>query len=160
MSIDHRSNSKEKLPAPFPLPYVSRKALKRVKHPSVKPTECRYCNGAVELVGNEQIYRGRSYGEWPYAYLCRPCDAFVGLHPDTDIPLGTLANRELREARKKAKDEFHKMIRLEGGGRTFWYSQLAIKMGISVRECHFGMFDLDRCAHALSTCQKIQDGYL
>jgi len=33
--------------------------------------------------------------------LCKPCEAFVGCHQNTKKPLGAMANRAIREARKK-----------------------------------------------------------
>src|SRR5690606_31465936 len=97
-SVDPRAYSEGKLVPPAPLPYISRQALHRVKDWMPPPSCCPYCGGPVRLVKNCEIYRGRAYGAWPYAYWCQPCDAFVGLHPETDLPLGTLADRELREA--------------------------------------------------------------
>ena len=81
--------------APLKSLHLDKDTAEKVKDPTPVPTECRYCNGPVELVENSEIYR-RNYGKWPYAYLCRSCDAYVGLHPNTLIPLGSLANRELR----------------------------------------------------------------
>lgn len=154
MSIDKRAFSEEKLSAPEPLPYISRRALKRIPHPMPVPTVCSGCGGQVELVSNDEIY-GRGYGDWPFAYLCRPCDAYVGLHPNTDIPLGTLANKALREERKRSKAVFHDLIRHKGGSRTHWYRELAKQMRIGVDQCHFGMFDLERCEQALNACRAL-----
>ena len=144
---DPRAASSEKVIPPAPLPHVSRRALARVKNPLPVPTSCPYCAGTVSLLINSAIYR-REYGEWPYAYLCRPCDAYVGLHPETDIPLGTLANSELRVARQSSKALFHSMMEACGLSRAEAYIWLAGKMGIPVGECHFGWFGLDRCAQA------------
>lgn len=146
--IDPRANSLEKLEAPTPLPYVSRRALKRVKNPRYVPKECPYCGGPVVLVDNWVIYRGKSYGEWPYAYDCRPCDAFVGLHPDTDIPLGTLADKPLREARKSSKKLFHDLMEMSHKSRSDSYAWLADKMSIPTEVCHFGWFNEEQCEAA------------
>jgi hypothetical protein len=150
--IDPRSNSEEKLVPPNPLPYVSRKALKRVKNPLPAPVSCPYCSGPVDLVENSVIYKGHTYGDWPYAYDCRPCDAYVGLHPDTDVPLGTLANKALREARKKAKNEFHEWMELDRRNRNSAYQWLSEKMNLTVGECHFGWFNEDQCEEARDHC--------
>lgn len=154
MSIDPRANSAARLVAPAPLPHVSRRALKRVKNPLPAPTICRYCSGCVELVSNSEIYNGREYGDWPYAYLCTDCKAYVGLHPDTDIPLGTVAAAQLRKDRNAAKDAFHRMKEKRGFSRSLAYQWLAGKMGIEVDVCHFGWFDQDDCAKALNICTE------
>lgn len=152
MQIDPRANAPERIAAPAPLPHVSRRALKRVKNPLPAPTDCRYCGECVGLVCNSEIYNGRTYGDWPYAYLCSGCRAYVGLHPDTDVPLGTLANDRLRKDRNLSKDMFHKFKENRGLTRTLAYEWLAAQMGIPVAECHFGWFEHEQCAQALRVC--------
>ena len=110
LGIDPRAYSNEKLVAPKPLPFLSRSALKRVRDRLVPPTCCHFCKGEVQLVSNGHIY-GREYGEWPYAYMCVGCGAYVGVHPHTDLPLGTLADSFTREARKVAKTPFMTLVR-------------------------------------------------
>lgn len=151
-SLDPRVLSLEKIVPPHPLPYVSRRALKRVTDGAPPPTECRYCSGDVELVSNSEVYKGREYGDWPYAYLCRPCDAYVGLHPNTDLPLGTLANKELRESRKVNKWLFIELTKDKGWSRTQAYHWLAKRMRIKPSRCHWGVFDIDDCEMAGMLC--------
>lgn len=145
--LDPRSKSKERIVPPEPLPFVSRKALGRVKDWMAPPSECPYCDNPVELVNNSQIYT-RSYGDWPYVYWCRPCDAYVGLHPQTDLPLGTLADAALRDARKQSKREFLRVSKKLGMGRSTAYTWLAQRMEIDKKLCHFGMFDGKQCLRA------------
>lgn len=158
-SIDPRALSTVRIPAPHPLPHVSRRALKRVKNPMQAPTVCRYCSGCVELVSNAEIYNGREYGDWPYAYLCADCDAYVGLHPDTDIPLGTLADAKLRKDRNASKAIFHRVKEFHGFSRSLAYQWLAREMGIPVESCHLGWFDHEQCGHALVLCQQDLAGH-
>jgi len=151
--IDKRAHSAEKLVAPAPLPVSSRRALKRIQHPAPIPTECNCCGGhRVALVENSEIYHGRSYGEWPYAYLCRDCGAYVGLHPVTDIPLGTLADKPLRDARNSCKRPFEMIWRNGAMSRKDAYAWLAKGLGIRAEECHFGLFDIERCQRARDLC--------
>lgn len=156
MSIDPRAFSNEKLEAPHPLPFVSRKALKRVKNPLPAPENCPYCEAAVRLVGHAEIYGGREFGDWPYVYLCSgdECSAYVGLHPATDIPLGTLANTDLRRARKENKRVFMAVIAGYVMSRTEAYQWLAEAMGIPVAECHWGWFDIEQCELAGRICAE------
>ncbi|MBD1589497.1 zinc-finger-containing protein [Pseudomonas typographi] len=146
MQIDPRANAPERIAAPAPLPHVSRRALKRVKNPLPAPTDCRYCGEEVRLVRNSEIYNGRSYGDWPFAYLCQCCRAYVGLHPDTDVPLGTVADDALRAARNRSKALFHDHMKTSGMSRTAAYKWLADQMRIDVSLCHFGWFEIDACA--------------
>lgn len=151
MSADPRIASETRIVPPAPLPHVSRRALSRVTDRMAPPTECRYCHGPVELVSNDLIY-GRLYGDWPYAYRCTPCDAHVGLHPNTDLPLGILANYTLRRAKSEAKQVWQRLSRLKGWKRREAYVWLAQALEIPKSECHFGHFDEHRCGLALSVC--------
>jgi hypothetical protein len=155
MSIDPRAYSEERLTPPEPLPYVSRRALKRVKHPMRAPEHCPLCGCNVTLIRNDAIY-GQIYGGWPFAYRCddesADCGAFVGLHPDTDIPLGTLADRDLRAARSSAKGAWQRLSANEGWSRSKAYRWLASALEIDADTCHFGWFDLDLCQTAEMAC--------
>ncbi len=150
--IDPRAHSPVRIVPSAPLPCVARSSLRRVRNPVPPPTTCRYCAGPVHLVNNAEIY-GREYGKWPYAYWCRPCNAYVGLHPGTDIPLGTLANKELRKLRNENKDLFHEVVERFGLSRDEGYENLSRKLGIPHAECHFGWFDEDRCRQAGEICR-------
>ena len=110
------------------------------------PTCCNNCGGPVRVVNNAEIY-GKPYGEWPWAYRCddRVCDSYVGLHPFTALPLGTLAGKALRDLRSEAKDLFNPIWQEEYMTRAEAYRWLAEKLGIPQEQCHFGHFDADRC---------------
>lgn len=154
---DVRSLQTSKIQPPKPLPHVSRKALARVRDRIEPPTECRYCGGPVALVSNAEIY-GCEYGEWPYAYRCDACDAHIGLHPHTDLPLGTLADAELRRSRIENKDLFNKLMRRLGWPRSAAYSWLAQAMGLDPSECHWGLFEVEDCERAGMLCaQKMNE---
>lgn len=142
----------------------SRRATARVPLPHMPaPTSCPHCGAGVELVKNSFVYAGREYGDWPWVYVCSKlgttCDAYVGLHPFTAIPLGTLANAEEREYRKRAKSLFNPCweagpVQERFQRRTAAYAWLAEAMGISTAECHFGMFDVARCEAAISILRE------
>lgn len=135
----------------------SRTAIARVSNPLSVPCQCRYCAGKVDLVSNSAIY-GREFGEWPWAYLCADCGAYVGLHPFTAIPLGTLADAPTRVARKAAKAAFNPIWQDAGSkerkrARTAAYVWLAGAMGISdVGACHIGWFDVAQCRRVVDVC--------
>lgn len=101
----------------------------------------------MDIVNNKEIY-GKSYGKWPWVYQCNSCSAFVGMHPYTDVPLGTLADSKTRKARVKAKREFEKLYKLGYMTRNEAYKRLAQGMGIEKGLCHFGWFEPKQCEHA------------
>ena len=119
----------------------SRRATARVKNPLPTPTVCNCCGGDVKCVKNSVIYNGRDYGEWPWVYLCDSCGAYVGLHPYTSIPLGTLADCKTRAARSRGKDPFMMIYKRGLMTRSEAYSFLAEELHIEVSVCHFGWFD-------------------
>ena len=131
----------------------SRTATARVSCALPVPTICAHCNAPVELVRNSAIYNGREFGEWPWAYLCTGCRAYVGLHPFTAIPLGTLATEPMREARQRAKAAFNPLWEHGGMTRTEAYAWLAGAMGIAdVEHCHIGWLDYNQCAAVVAAC--------
>ncbi len=150
---DPRANSAEKIEHDDILPHVSRRALARVTDWAPPPETCNHCNGMVMLIPNSAIY-GRSYGDWPYAYACTECDAYVGLHPHTDLPLGTLANKEERQARMENKRAFVQLQERLGISRREAYSWLAKELGIEISKCHWSMFGVDTATRAGEACRK------
>lgn len=131
----------------------SRKAVARVRNPLPVPKVCEHCGGSCSIVPNSQIY-GRAFGDWPWAVLCSGCRAYVGLHPFTGIPLGTLATQETREARRRAKAAFNPLWEHGGMSRTEAYAWLAGALGIAdVEQCHIGWFDVAQCNAVVAAVQ-------
>lgn len=127
----------------------SRKATLRVADPLAVPHKCNICGEeAVRLGRHEEIYFGRTYGEWPYIYICDCCGSYVGIHNFTNIPLGTLADAKTREARKRCKPPFERLWKSGKMTRDEAYAYLAKQMGIPRSECHFGMFTASQCMQA------------
>ena len=124
-------------------------AVKRVLNPLPIPTKCYLCEGTrITLERNSVVYNGKEYGDWPYIYLCNDCRAYVGLHPETNIPLGTLADEEIRQARKLCKDPFEKLWRSGKMTRNEAYKALAAYFRIEKEECHFAWFTAEMCYEA------------
>lgn len=130
----------------------SKKALARVKDPLPVPAFCRFCNGSVRIVGHAAIYHGRTYGDWPWVYQCEDCSARVGMHPFTNLPLGTLADESLRQVRNRCKKPFETIWQERRMDRTQAYRWLAEQLGKSIAECHFGLFEASDCERAERLC--------
>ena len=130
----------------------SRRAMARVKDGTDVPTCCPFCQGEVEIQHHRQVYGGRSYGDWPWMYVCTTCGARVGMHPFTSIPLGTLADGPLRTARNNCKPAFEALWRDGSMTRGDAYAWLATALGIPAAQCHWGLFDLDLCHRAEAAC--------
>lgn len=137
----------------------SRKAMARVKNPLPAPTECRFCQSHVRVATHQEVY-GRDYSDWPWVYLCDNCGAYVGIHPFTNIPLGTLADKATRDARKNCKKPFEAIWRSGLMRRSEAYIWLAAQLNIPVGECHFGWFDIRRCEAARNACLNFRGNNL
>lgn len=132
----------------------SRRAVARVRNPLPVPEACPHCGVACNIVHNSEIY-GRAYGEWPWAVLCLGCRAYVGLHPFTGIPLGTLATPEIRRARSEAKDWFNPLWQSGQMTRNEAYAWLAGALGIAdVEQCHIGWFDVAQCQAVIAAVES------
>jgi hypothetical protein len=152
--LDPRCYSPTKLAAPKPLPYVSRRQLQKVRHRIKPPVTCHRCNWLdVVLVENSEVYGGRSFGLWPYVYLCRSCGAYVSLHPKTDLPTGVMADDETRKARQVAKMPFKTLERVmfknQRGAAYQWLSTAA---DIPLEFTHFSMFDEETSHRVMHIC--------
>lgn len=119
--------------------------------------KCPYCGEYAEYVDSEIIY-GKSYG---MVYLCKPCDAYVGVHEGTCHPLGRLANAELRKYKIQAHAYFDPLYKRKmekgyskGKARSKAYQWLSREMGIPAHETHIGMFDVGQCKKVIEVCSK------
>lgn len=99
-------------------------------------------------------------------YICKPCNAYVGVHKDTDKALGRLANRELRNAKIEAHLYFDKIAKT-GMINKIWkvfipnisnrnkaYRWLSLQTGIPEEYCHIGMMDLKQCLSVVDICKR------
>lgn len=111
------------------------------------PQICDYCGSRVKLVSNSVIY-STEYGNGK-CYKCVNCDAYVGVHPDLETPLGRLANKELRTLKKQAHSIFDTIWQSGEMSRRAAYKKLANELGIPAGECHFGWFDRDMLQRAI-----------
>lgn len=102
---------------------------------------CPYCGRRTEYTDSEEVY-GKSYG---MIYICRPCNAFVGVHKGTNMALGRLANKDLREAKKNAHLYFDKIWKLSILGRSESYKWLSSMLEIPIEYTHIGMFSIETC---------------
>jgi len=117
---------------------------------------CPYCNKPPEYVDSSIIY-GKSYG---MIYLCKECDAYVGTHKTSKKSLGRLADRELREDKKRAHFYFDQLWkkavdcgRSKREARTSGYRWLSDQLGVPEKFTHIGMFDKELCDKVVNLCR-------
>lgn len=114
--------------------------------------KCPCCDGWSKKVTGADIYRGRPDLGRKVFYRCAPCDAYVGCHPGTDKPLGTLADKRLRRARSRAHSVFDPLWRNaehKGKARRAAYARLVKALGVDGDDCHIACFDEAQCARVV-----------
>lgn len=107
-------------------------------------SKCPYCGSPTSIEDSKRVY-GTSYGMILLCSAYPKCDSFVGIHRDTDIPKGTLANNVLRRYRKQAHGVFDVMWREGSMHRRQAYQQLAKILGVPPAQAHIGWCNAEQC---------------
>ena len=111
---------------------------------------CPYCFKPARKTKGTAVYK-YNYGD---IYLCKPCNAYVGTNKATGEPLGTLADAELREWRKKAHSVFDQIWKRKFLSRKAAYNWLCYVMGTDKDKTHIAMFDVEQCKKVVEESQK------
>ena len=116
---------------------------------------CIHCESLCRRTDGREIYPHLPHLYDKIIFVCDHCDARVGCHPGTDRPLGFAGNEATRVARKKLHnlmlDPLWKRFPTKperDRARSRTYKFLAKALGIEPRECHTGMFTVERCRDA------------
>jgi hypothetical protein len=132
---------------------------------------CPYCGSAATLETGPLVYpHCPAVASKPF-WVCLgfpDCHTFVGCHPGTETPLGSLANGELRLWRKRAHLAFDALWKNEGPrtrgdterarrSRGLWYAWLSCKLQIPTSKCHIGMFDVATCRRTVDACEAFME---
>lgn len=113
---------------------------------------CDYCGKPAHFVDSAIVYHGISYG---MIWYCPDCQAWVGVHRGTNVPLGRLANAQLRDWKRAAHAAFDPLWR----GKTPFtrraaYAWLSGEMNLPPEKTHIGMFDIDQCRKVIEICNN------
>jgi hypothetical protein len=119
---------------------------------------CPYCQMNAKLVTGAEVYPHRPDLADKRFWSCKRCDAYVGCHPaqdrggDASVPLGTLANAELRRKRSEAHAVFDLMWKSAGAPMTRQeaYAWLAEQMDIEAHACYIGSFNVRQCNQVMA----------
>lgn len=129
------------------------KTKKRIQ-PTPKPN-CPYCLKKSILMGGNKLY-GQERLKYRLFYVCQPCKAWVGCHPDSDRPLGTIAKPALRRLRREVHRQLDPLWQKGKINRHRLYKKLAQKMEIDPKDCHVGFMDEPLCKKALRAVAEIR----
>ena len=113
---------------------------------------CPYCNKEPEWVENSVVY-GRRYGRSYMCYYCKSCDSYVGCHQNTRSPLGTMANKELREWRKRAHAVFDPLWK--GGKKSRGSAYELLSNIMKKNEVHIGQSTVEECKQIIEAISPL-----
>lgn len=125
-----------------------------MKHRQIK---CPYCHAQATLRPASIVYGTNKQSKGKYLYLCDrwpACDAYVSAHEHTLLPMGTLANGDLRHKRilaHRALKQFQKDCHMEKWEVYIW---LQAKLGLHASQAHIGQFSEYMCDQVISLCQQ------
>ena len=117
----------------------------------MKPPKCPYCKKPAQHVKGKTLYPNHKNLYHRRYYRCVPCEAHVGCHK-TGKPLGTLANKQTRQARIQAHKAFDPIWKTTTISRPKAYAWLAKHLKIPYDRCHIGNFDFPTCVKVIKIC--------
>lgn len=106
--------------------------------------------------GKDMVRRDGRFGPFLSCLGYPECDTSVSLHKRTGEVIGTPADQELRDLRKRAHRIFDQ---LWDGPRALMtrataYSNARNWLMLSKDECHIGMFDKTYCMALINICKR------
>ena len=128
------------------------------KQAKMRPQQlrCPHCGALAVIRPASEIYGDPDKpGE---LYVCSnypQCKSYVGMHPGTRVPLGNLANGDLRNLRIRAHRKFDQLWQSGVMHRDTAYRWMADYFNIPMQEAHIGMFGEYRCKALIKECDRL-----
>lgn len=135
-----------------------KKKMKKRKGFLAGNMRCPYCGGKVVYRSADGIYHDNKKGAMLYVCSNYPeCDAYVRVHAGTNIPVGTLANHELRTLRRTAHHYFDQLFASGYMSKQDAYQWLADLLAAPLSEAHIGHLGEYYCKLVIEESRKILD---
>lgn len=120
-----------------------------------KQIRCPYCGANASLRPASVVYGEATKTADSYLYVCDrypKCDSYVGAHKRTKLPMGTLANGDLRNKRIQAHKAFDWMWK--SGRMTKWeaYKWMQGKLALNDEQAHIAKFGEYMCDRLIIEC--------
>ena len=117
--------------------------------------KCPYCGSQAFLRPASVVYGQSEPGAELYVCARYPaCDAYVGAHRHSRMPMGTLANRSLRHKRIKAHAAFNRLWQNGLMTKRAAYRWLQMQLGLPPEEAHIANFSDWRCEQVIQLCAR------
>lgn len=130
--------------------------MKKKKTFNPSTIRCCYCGASVTLRSAEGIIPEFKPGTM--LYVCRnypACDSYVKVHPGTKLPMGSLANKELRTLRRKAHFHFDQLYSTGLMSREEAYEWLAAQLMLPMEKAHIGLLGPYYCQQVIDESKKL-----
>lgn len=114
---------------------------------------CPYC-GSKAFLRPARLVRPSADPE-DKVYVCARypvCDAYVAAHRDSHLPMGTLADRSLRQKRREAHLALNQLWEQGYMSRKEAYRWLQVQLGLPEAEAHIAHFSEYRCEQVIRLC--------
>ena len=116
---------------------------------------CPYCGSHTILRSADGIYQDNSRGTMLYVCANYPeCDSYVRTHTGTKIPVGSLANHELRSLRNTAHHYFDQLYKTGYMPKQDAYLWLASIIDAPLSQAHIGYLSEYYCKIVIEECKK------
>lgn len=117
---------------------------------------CPYCGSPVVYRSADGIYHDNKYNTMLYVCSRYPaCDAYVRVHAGTNIPVGSLANHELRSLRRTAHHYFDQLHQSGMMSKQDAYQWLADLVCAPLSEAHIGYLGEYYCKQVIEESRKL-----
>lgn len=134
------------------------KNKKKRKGINVNAMRCPYCGSHVVYRSADGIYRDNSRGTMLYVCAHYPeCNAYVRVHEGTKMPVGKLANHELRTLRRTAHHYFDQLYQSGMMSKQDAYLWLADVIHAPLSEAHIGYLGEYYCKQVIEESRKLLD---
>lgn len=120
---------------------------------------CPYCGAKATLRPSSAVY-GDAAKTDGFLYVCDrypKCDAYVAAHRQSKLPMGTLANGDLRHKRIEAHRAFNWFWESGLMSKSQAYKWMQAKLGLSEEDAHIAKFGEYRCAQLIALCRQTQE---
>ena len=132
------------------------KKKKKGKGINYSTLRCPYCGSSVIYRSADGIYKDNSKNSMLYVCSKYPeCDAYVRTHPNTNVPMGTLANRRLRELRKEAHKYFNRIYEEGYMTKQDAYRWLSFAISAPMSHTHIGNLGEYYCEVVIKESKRI-----
>lgn len=117
---------------------------------------CPYCGSPAILRSADGIYRDNNKNTMLYVCKNYPeCDAYVRVHTGTTIPVGSLANHELRTLRRTAHQYFDQLYLSGMMSKQDAYQWLADLLSAPLSKAHIGYLGEYYCKVVIEESRKM-----